>query len=257
LNAKLFFSDRPIAYHPILAKVFGSVTAALFLSQIGYWSDKGAHHSGWIWKTEEEMTDETGLSRSEQQTARALLVWTGVLEEKRKGVPARMWFKIDWEMLDIALTEYENERRAQQEADKPQPVVENQQQDAEIPQTIHRLQSEITSVVEKPTTPIVANGKDLPIDQPSPAERQVEQLIFGLGWKDRQEIREIAEKDIGLACLTQAITELRVKIIEGNYKANWRTLQKFWLNILSTAAVRSAPAVMEMPEYQRNIKWAT
>jgi hypothetical protein len=258
LNAKLFFTDRPIAYHPILAKVFGSVTAALFLSQIGYWSDKGAHHSGWIWKTEEEMTEETGLSRSEQQTARALLTWTGVLEEKRKGVPARMWFKIDWDMLDIALTEYENERRAQQEADKPQPVVENQQQDAEIPQTIHRLQSEITSVVEKPTTPIVANGKDLPIDKPSPAEQAIEQTIFGLGWKERVEIREMAEKDVGLVSLTQALTEFKAKVFAGEYKANWGTLRKFWNNVMSTNALRApAPAVIEMPEYQRNIKWAT
>jgi hypothetical protein len=148
MNAKTFFTDRPIAYHPILAKVFGSVTAALFLSQIGYWSDKGADPSGWIWKTESEMTEETGLSRSEQQTARELLVWTGVLHEKRKGVPARMWFKIDWDMLDIAMVEYENERVAQQVAEIPQPVVENQQQDAEIPQTIHRLPENTPSLEE-------------------------------------------------------------------------------------------------------------
>jgi hypothetical protein len=143
LNAKTFFSDRVIAYHPVLAKVFGSVTSALFLSQLGYWSDKGADPSGWIWKTEAEMTEETGLSRSEQQTARDMLVWAGVLHEVRKGVPARMWFKIDWEMLDIALTEYENERAAKKAAEAvAQPVVENPQQEADIPQTIQRVQPE-------------------------------------------------------------------------------------------------------------------
>jgi hypothetical protein len=99
MNAKTFFSDRPIAYHPILAKVCGSVTAALFLSQIAYWSDKGHSSDGWIWKTREEMTDETGLSRREQESARRILSDLKILQQARRGVPARMWYQIDWDVL--------------------------------------------------------------------------------------------------------------------------------------------------------------
>jgi len=107
MNAKTFFSDRPIAYHPILAKVLGSVTAALFVSQIGYWSDKGASKDGWIWKTQDEMTDETGLSRYEQETARRIAREKGVLTEQRKGVPARLFYKIDWDALTVLIDEYQ------------------------------------------------------------------------------------------------------------------------------------------------------
>lgn len=106
-SARTFFSDRPVAYHPILAKVVGSVTAALFLSQLAYWSDKGFDKDGWIYKTEAEMEDETGLSRKEQETARKALVWCGVLKEERRGIPARMWYLIDWDALTALLDEYE------------------------------------------------------------------------------------------------------------------------------------------------------
>lgn len=255
MNAKTFFTDRPIAYHPILAKVFGSVTSALFLSQLGYWSDKGADPSGWIWKTEAEMTEETGLSRSEQQTAREVLVWSGVLQEKRKGVPARMWFKIDWDMLDIALTEYANELTARQVATLTQQDVENPQQEAENLPTIQRLHSESTAVVENPTP---ANGKET-IEQASPPEKLIEHTIFGLSWRDRQEIREIAEKDVGLVSLKQALQELRAKVEAGEYRATWGTLRKFWNNTLATNVLRGAgpPALSEMPEYQKHIKWET
>lgn len=111
MNAKTFFSDRPIAYHPILAKVIGSVTAALFLSQIAYWSDKGFDKDGWIYKTESEMEEETGLSRKEQETARKALVWSGILKEERRGIPARMWYLLDWDALTVLLDEYERTKK--------------------------------------------------------------------------------------------------------------------------------------------------
>lgn len=109
-SAKTFFTDRPIAYHPILAKVCGSVTAALFLSQLAYWSDKGASRDGWIWKTREEMEDETGLSRSEQETARKKLIALGILQEERRGVPARMWYLINWDVLTNLIDQFEQSR---------------------------------------------------------------------------------------------------------------------------------------------------
>lgn len=122
MNAKTFFSDRPIAYHPILAKVCGSVTAALFLSQLAYWNDKGNSNDGWIWKTQAEMEDETGLTRSEQETARRILKEKGILQEDRRGVPARMWYLIDWDVLTNLIDEYEQSRLRESsnlDCDKP------------------------------------------------------------------------------------------------------------------------------------------
>jgi DnaD/phage-associated family protein len=106
-NAKTILSDRPIAYHPIIAKSVGSVVAALFLSQLMYWSDKGKDKEGWIWKTRAEMEEETGLSRSEQDTARKVLGEHGVLEEKRAGTPAKMHYRIKWDELCKLVGDFE------------------------------------------------------------------------------------------------------------------------------------------------------
>lgn len=83
----------PIAYHRCLADICGSVTAGLMLSQMLYWSDKG--EDGWFWKTGEEWERETGLTRTEQENARKRLRDLKFVIEDRRGVPARLYFKLD------------------------------------------------------------------------------------------------------------------------------------------------------------------
>jgi hypothetical protein len=106
--------DRPVAYHPILAKMLGSVNAALFLSQLLYWHNvmkKAAARDkkewdGWFYKSRDEMFDETGLSRTEQETARKVLGTNGVVKERRKGVPATMHYFIDTKRLHEVVTSW-------------------------------------------------------------------------------------------------------------------------------------------------------
>ncbi len=43
-------ADRPIAYHPQLARAFGSPNVAIFLGQLLYWTGREADPEGWIWK---------------------------------------------------------------------------------------------------------------------------------------------------------------------------------------------------------------
>jgi len=100
--------DRPIAYHPILAKAFGSVKAAVFLSQLLYWHGKGKYGE-WTYKTANQFYEETGLSRREQESARKLLKKKGVLEEKRAGVPARLHFRVGIERLIEVVGSYNND----------------------------------------------------------------------------------------------------------------------------------------------------
>jgi len=83
---------RPVAYYPSLVKITGSVGAGIFLCQLLYWKGKEADPEGWIFKTQGEISEETGLTRSEQETARKLLRERGLLEEKRAGIPARLYF---------------------------------------------------------------------------------------------------------------------------------------------------------------------
>jgi len=80
-------------------KVTGSVGAALFLSQMLYWAPRGKDPDGWIYKTVKEWTGETGLSRDEQQTARKRLVRLSVMEEQRRGIPYRLYYRIDLKKL--------------------------------------------------------------------------------------------------------------------------------------------------------------
>jgi len=98
--------DRPIAYHPVLAKALGGVKQAIFVSQLLYWTDKGVRPDGFIWKTQEEWYDETGLSPAEQRTARKHLVKAGILQEKLMSIPARLYYRLDTDTLLTRLQEY-------------------------------------------------------------------------------------------------------------------------------------------------------
>jgi hypothetical protein len=86
---------RPIAYQPIMAKAFGSVKLAILWAQMYYWSDKGKNEEGWIYKTREDLFEETGLSRKEQETARTIGAKLGVLESKRMGQPCTVHFRVN------------------------------------------------------------------------------------------------------------------------------------------------------------------
>ncbi len=91
--------DRPISFHRILAKVSGGATVGLFLSHAFYWSRRTDNPEGWFWKTQEEWEEETSLTRREQETARARLKALGILQEKRAGVPAKLYFRLDLDRL--------------------------------------------------------------------------------------------------------------------------------------------------------------
>ena len=95
-------TGRVIAYRPNLARLFGGVIAEVFFEQIFYWQDKSDSELG-VYKTQEELEIETGLSRKEQETARKLLREKGVLIETHKRLEHRMYYKIDCEKLDELL----------------------------------------------------------------------------------------------------------------------------------------------------------
>ncbi len=94
-----------ILYNPALAKALSSVKAGLFLSQLLYWNGKG-NDPEWTYKTIGEMTEETALSRFEQENAIAICERYGVLEKKNKGIPRRRHFKVNIEKI-IKLLEHQ------------------------------------------------------------------------------------------------------------------------------------------------------
>lgn len=91
--------DRPIAYQRSFVRLGGGVLGAVLMSQAVYWSRRTTHAGGWFYKSQAEWEEETGLKRSEQEKARKALTATGVLEEVRKGAPAKLYFRVNEKQL--------------------------------------------------------------------------------------------------------------------------------------------------------------
>src|ERR671921_2791160 len=91
--------NRVVGYSPDLARIVGGATTGLFLSQLLFLSDKGANPDGWVYKSEQEMGEETGLTKREQQTARRKLLSLGVIVIMRGGFRNTYHFKVIWEKL--------------------------------------------------------------------------------------------------------------------------------------------------------------
>ncbi|TAK82109.1 MAG: hypothetical protein EPO20_22645 [Betaproteobacteria bacterium] len=96
--------DLPVSFHRCLVPITGGVTAALMLSQ-AIWTTQAIDRAanGWFSKSQDQWTDETGLSRWEQETARRALRSAGFLEERRVGMPAKLWFRVRPEAVWRAL----------------------------------------------------------------------------------------------------------------------------------------------------------
>jgi hypothetical protein len=99
---------RHIAFHRRLVDLTDSVKAALLLSQSIYWTRRGrdiARSGGWFHKTAEQWAWETCLSPKEQSNARDVLRELLLLEERRLGVPARGYFRLDLDALGRRLAD--------------------------------------------------------------------------------------------------------------------------------------------------------
>lgn len=96
--------DLPVSFHRCLVPITGGVTAALMLSQ-AIWTSQANDPTanGWFSKSQDQWTDETGLTRWEQETARRTLRSGGFLEERRVGMPAKLWFRVRPEVVWRAL----------------------------------------------------------------------------------------------------------------------------------------------------------
>jgi hypothetical protein len=86
---------RPLAYYPALALCLGNVNATILLCQLFYWDGKQAdEEEGWIYKTQAEITEETGLSRRESDTARKFLRKKKIISDRLRGVPPKIHIRI-------------------------------------------------------------------------------------------------------------------------------------------------------------------
>ena len=99
-------NDQPIAFNKHYVFIGCGINGALMLSQLVYWTSRTKNTEGWIYKDHHEWTQETGLTRKEQHTARKALKELGFISEKKNGVPPRVFFRVERENLYKALIEY-------------------------------------------------------------------------------------------------------------------------------------------------------
>src|SRR5688500_3878883 len=98
-KVKDMLPNRVVGYSPDLARIVGGATTGIYFSQLLFLSDKGANPEEWVYKSEQEMGRETGLTKREQQTARRKLLALGVIAIMRGGWKNTYHFKVIWEKL--------------------------------------------------------------------------------------------------------------------------------------------------------------
>ena len=87
--------NTQVTFHRSLAPVAGGVCAALLLSHaIRATQSLDADADGWFLKSQKQWAEEARLTRWEQESARRALREAGLLEERRVGMPARLWFRV-------------------------------------------------------------------------------------------------------------------------------------------------------------------
>jgi len=104
----LLDAARPIAFNINFARITGDAKAALFLSQLVYWTRRGADvlaNDGWIFKTRDQWEIETGLTRHEQLGVQTMLLEQGLIEAQKIGAPARNCYRVMAPMLGSRLAQ--------------------------------------------------------------------------------------------------------------------------------------------------------
>ena len=136
--------SHPVAFHRIFASIGGGATEGLFLSQAYYWSQHTKDPEGWFYKTSEEWNEETTLTRREQETARRSLRGLGILKEKRKGQPAKLFYQVDVECLYQLIYESSTPNSQIAKSDKLDNKIAKSDN-----QECHFLQTEMSEVTNK------------------------------------------------------------------------------------------------------------
>ncbi|MFZ3032235.1 MAG: hypothetical protein WA082_04320 [Candidatus Moraniibacteriota bacterium] len=98
--------QRVVAYTPVIAKATGSVKLTVLWNQIYYWCDKTTDPEGWVYKSQEDLFDETGLTRKAVDTARALGKKLGIMETMVKGTPPTVHYRVDIDRMVELIAAY-------------------------------------------------------------------------------------------------------------------------------------------------------
>lgn len=113
--------DRPIPFQRIFVAITGKVTAALMLSCAMQLTEDGeADADGWLSRTAEDWTNDTGLSKDEQVTAKRRLLELELFQEKRfrvdNGMRLVIQYRINFDTVERLVIEDDMRARARASA---------------------------------------------------------------------------------------------------------------------------------------------
>ena len=95
----LKLSGVPIVlFSPAFAELTGSLNAGIMLGVAVYWQSMNPE-DGWWFQTQVKWSAETWLERKQQSAARKRLRQFPFWSEKRKGIPAKLYYKVNLRML--------------------------------------------------------------------------------------------------------------------------------------------------------------
>jgi hypothetical protein len=105
-----FLTDigRPVAFYPGLVKALGDRNEAIFICQMAYWRGKGDNKEGWIYKTSDQIEEETSLTYKEQTNVRAGLLKKGLLEEHYARTEHQMYYRVNWDAVNQIWEQFTN-----------------------------------------------------------------------------------------------------------------------------------------------------
>ena len=96
-----------VVYYPNLAKITGGVTASVLFCQMFYWQSQLSNPDQWVRTTIDEIENETGLSRVEQELARSKLLQRFLLQERVvNGDSNQLEFWVDIDALEQKLNDF-------------------------------------------------------------------------------------------------------------------------------------------------------
>ncbi len=106
--------EQGIFVRPSIVRALGGDgNAAILLQQLLFWSqsDMAEERDGWFFVTAQRLQKDTGLSYDVQERVRKKLVNLGVMEQERRGVPAKNYYRMNLDALAELLVSIEIKNR--------------------------------------------------------------------------------------------------------------------------------------------------
>lgn len=103
---KFFASDAHIVYNHYIARAFGiyeALVLGVLISADDYFDNRDMETDGFFYCTVDYMYNKTALTEYQQRSAINNLEKQGFIETKRKGIPAKRYFKINYDLIEDTL----------------------------------------------------------------------------------------------------------------------------------------------------------